>query len=390
MYSDIFEEIKKYDKIVIARHIGVDPDAWASQVALRDSIKATFPNKQVYAVGNSSSKFNYFPKLDRMPSELDGLLIVVDTPDKKRVDLPDFSNFSTMIKIDHHPYIETYCDIEHIDDVVIKYLNELTEIKYLDDEKQFSTERKLKIGGVQETISVKAKLTDFAICAISNDGKKELLDVNSKRRIEQAKFASTMDKVLYCDCNAKTFTSEPQDFDGKEKNWTTAGIAPSDCHRLLYRTNNGKINVISNEGSEIFTGVKLKNDENIVQMEPLYRGSKLIVKSTTNKVKVINSNEYDSCRKNSYGKSSKTGFKNIQTLTVCHKGCKVLTRDNKILEPEEITKSTKILGTVGDKNFVILENGKRLYATIDELSKLERIRYVVPLKFSGRKPLNKD
>ncbi len=116
MYSDIFEEIKKYDKIVIARHIGVDPDAWASQVALRDSIKATFPNKQVYAVGNSSSKFNYFPKLDRMPSELDGLLIVVDTPDKKRVDLPDFSNFSKMIKIDHHPYIETYCDIEHIDD----------------------------------------------------------------------------------------------------------------------------------------------------------------------------------------------------------------------------------------------------------------------------------
>ena len=116
MYSDIFEEIKKYDKIVIARHIGVDPDAWASQVALRDSIKATFPNKQVYAVGNSSSKFNYFPKLDRMPSELDGLLIVVDTPDKKRVDLPDFSNFSKTIKIDHHPYIETYCDIEHIDD----------------------------------------------------------------------------------------------------------------------------------------------------------------------------------------------------------------------------------------------------------------------------------
>jgi nanoRNase/pAp phosphatase (c-di-AMP/oligoRNAs hydrolase) len=94
MYSSIFEEIKKYDKIVIARHIGVDPDAWASQVALRDAIKATFPNKSVYAVGNSSSKFNYFPKLDRMPSELDGLLIVVDTPDKKRVDLPDFSNFS--------------------------------------------------------------------------------------------------------------------------------------------------------------------------------------------------------------------------------------------------------------------------------------------------------
>ena len=27
MFKEIFEEIKKYDKIVIARHIGVDPDA---------------------------------------------------------------------------------------------------------------------------------------------------------------------------------------------------------------------------------------------------------------------------------------------------------------------------------------------------------------------------
>lgn len=116
MYSSIFEEIKKYDKIVIARHIGVDPDALASQVALRDAIRLTFPNKQVYAVGNSSSKFGYFPKLDRMPSELDGLLIIVDTPDKKRVDILDMSNFSKTIKIDHHPWIETYCDIEYIDD----------------------------------------------------------------------------------------------------------------------------------------------------------------------------------------------------------------------------------------------------------------------------------
>ena len=116
MYNTIFEEIKKYDKIVIARHIGVDPDALASQVALRDAIRLTFPNKQVYAVGNSSSKFGYFPKLDRMPSELDGLLIIVDTPDKKRVDIPDINNFNKTIKIDHHPWIETFCDIEYIDD----------------------------------------------------------------------------------------------------------------------------------------------------------------------------------------------------------------------------------------------------------------------------------
>ena len=115
-YSDILQEIKKYDKIVIARHIGVDPDAYASQIALREAIKLTFPNKRVYAVGNSSSKFNYFPKLDKMPEELGGLLVVVDTPDKKRVDLPDMSKFTKTIKIDHHPWIEKFCDMEYIDD----------------------------------------------------------------------------------------------------------------------------------------------------------------------------------------------------------------------------------------------------------------------------------
>ena len=39
MYKKIIKIIKKYDKIVLARHISPDPDAIASQIALRDSIK---------------------------------------------------------------------------------------------------------------------------------------------------------------------------------------------------------------------------------------------------------------------------------------------------------------------------------------------------------------
>ena len=44
----IYREIKKYQNIVIARHISPDPDAIASQIALRDSINKTFPQKKVY------------------------------------------------------------------------------------------------------------------------------------------------------------------------------------------------------------------------------------------------------------------------------------------------------------------------------------------------------
>ena len=38
MYSDIYKLISEFDKIVIARHVGVDPDAMASTMALKDSI----------------------------------------------------------------------------------------------------------------------------------------------------------------------------------------------------------------------------------------------------------------------------------------------------------------------------------------------------------------
>ena len=65
----IYKKIKKYNTIVIARHIGPDPDAVCSQIALRDTIKATFPSKNVYAVGMSVSRFKSFGTLDKINEE---------------------------------------------------------------------------------------------------------------------------------------------------------------------------------------------------------------------------------------------------------------------------------------------------------------------------------
>ena len=59
IYKQIYKGIKSYDEIVIARHIGPDPDALCSQLGLRDSIRATFPDKKVYAVGTIASKFRF-------------------------------------------------------------------------------------------------------------------------------------------------------------------------------------------------------------------------------------------------------------------------------------------------------------------------------------------
>lgn len=117
-YKTIYQMIKKYDTIVIARHIGADPDALGSSIGLRESIKKTFPNKKVYAVGCPTSKFRYMGLLDHFTEDMyeKALLIVTDTPDKKRVDGVDASRFKESIKIDHHPYIETFCTYEWIHD----------------------------------------------------------------------------------------------------------------------------------------------------------------------------------------------------------------------------------------------------------------------------------
>ena len=116
MLEKIYERIKEYNTIVIARHIGVDPDALGSQLALKMSIEGTFPDKKVMAVGSKSARYNYFPKMDRLElTDENVLLIVTDTPDIRRVDIENFSNYKEVVKIDHHPFVDHFGEVEYID-----------------------------------------------------------------------------------------------------------------------------------------------------------------------------------------------------------------------------------------------------------------------------------
>ena len=119
LFKDILKLIKKYNNIVIARHIGADPDALGSQFALKEVIKENFKEKNVYAVGSTASKFRFMGILDK-PDDIDlseTLLIVLDTPDKKRIEgIEDLSEYGCIVKIDHHPFVEKYADVEYIEE----------------------------------------------------------------------------------------------------------------------------------------------------------------------------------------------------------------------------------------------------------------------------------
>ncbi len=117
VYKQIYKEIKKANKIVIARHIGPDPDALGSSLGLKELILNTFPEKQVYVIGNPTNKFKFMGTLDKIDEDTkDALLIVTDTPDLKRIDGANPKEFKRSIKIDHHPYIQKTCTLEWIDD----------------------------------------------------------------------------------------------------------------------------------------------------------------------------------------------------------------------------------------------------------------------------------
>lgn len=152
-YKKIYKEIKKYDNIVIARHVGADPDALASSIALKESIKLTFPNKNVIVVGVTANRFSYLGILDRLSEDFNKeLLIVTDTPDRKRIDGVDPNDFKSVIKIDHHPFVCEFGQIEWIDDTASSASQMIIELIFNTKLKlDKSIAEKLYIGVVSDT-----------------------------------------------------------------------------------------------------------------------------------------------------------------------------------------------------------------------------------------------
>lgn len=129
-YKQIWKKIKEYNNIVIARHIGPDPDAIASSIALRDIIKLNFPKKKVIAIGAGVSKFKFLGLLDKYEELDNALLIILDVPSFSRVDGAKKENFVYTIKIDHHPCDEETCDIDFIDETSSSVCQIIAEMCY--------------------------------------------------------------------------------------------------------------------------------------------------------------------------------------------------------------------------------------------------------------------
>lgn len=117
MIDRIIEEIKKYETVIIHRHIRPDPDAIGSQLGLAFAIKQFDPSKNVYVVGEEEPSLSYLGTMDDIEDKTyeGALVIVCDTANTERISDERYDKGAMLIKIDHHPNEEPYGDLNWVD-----------------------------------------------------------------------------------------------------------------------------------------------------------------------------------------------------------------------------------------------------------------------------------
>lgn len=117
IYEEIFLKIKEYEKIIIHRHERPDPDAYGSQGAMYQIITENFPEKKVITVGKDSPSLNFLFENTEITEEdyENALVIITDTANFPRIDGKLFTKNNFLIKIDHHPPLDNYGDINLVD-----------------------------------------------------------------------------------------------------------------------------------------------------------------------------------------------------------------------------------------------------------------------------------
>ncbi len=118
--QQIFEKIKAYKRIILFRHQRPDGDAVGSTKGLRQILKDSFPEKEVYLLNTDYSDYvSFLGKEDEEIDEdlyADALGIVLDTATAARISNPRYRLCKELIKIDHHIPTDSYADLEWVEE----------------------------------------------------------------------------------------------------------------------------------------------------------------------------------------------------------------------------------------------------------------------------------
>lgn len=119
MFQELLNEIKAHQTIIIHRHKNPDGDAMGSQIGLKQVLKDNFPEKTVYAVGDSAGRYDFMDDstMNVIPDETyaTALAIVLDTSARHLISDERYASAHRTARMDHHIFVEKICDVEITD-----------------------------------------------------------------------------------------------------------------------------------------------------------------------------------------------------------------------------------------------------------------------------------
>ncbi|MDY3255901.1 MAG: bifunctional oligoribonuclease/PAP phosphatase NrnA [Eubacteriales bacterium] len=116
---EALELLKKYDTVIIHRHTNPDGDAMGSQIGLKNLLLDNFPEKKVYAVGDSAGRFSFMDGsvMDEISDETyrGALAVILDSAEHSLVSDDRYTLAEKTLRIDHHIFCEKFADVEIVE-----------------------------------------------------------------------------------------------------------------------------------------------------------------------------------------------------------------------------------------------------------------------------------
>lgn len=119
MFEEIYRLIGKYPRIILHRHKNPDGDALGAQLGLKHILMASYPEKEIFAVGDMTPRYSFMvdiPMDEIADSAYEGALaIVLDTSAKALISDDRYTLADATARIDHHIFCENIAKAEITD-----------------------------------------------------------------------------------------------------------------------------------------------------------------------------------------------------------------------------------------------------------------------------------
>ena len=116
MFEQTLAEIRKYNTIILHRHTSPDGDALGSQIGLKHILQDNFPEKRVYAVGDTAGRYAFMDdsQMDEISDETyaGALAIILDCGAASLISDERYKLAEKTARVDHHLFVEKIADVE--------------------------------------------------------------------------------------------------------------------------------------------------------------------------------------------------------------------------------------------------------------------------------------